>query len=129
MSNAPYAQSVCFFHTKNLQKTDVFYRQTLKLPMVLDQGACRIYQVSEDGFIGFCTHRESVLPGGIIITLVAEDVETRVATLKALGVTFEKDVTVNEQFNITHAFLRDPNGYLVEIQRFDDPRWCKKTKR
>ena len=93
--------------------------------MVLDQGACRIYQVSANGFIGFCTHRKPSHTDGVIITLVAEDVEARVSTLKQRGVLFEKDTTFNERFNITHAFLRDPNGYLVEIQRFDDPRWPK----
>jgi len=28
-------------------------------------------------------------------------------------------------YNIYHAFLRGPSGYLVEIQRFEDPSWPK----
>ena len=123
MSIAPYAQSVCFFYTNDLATTHLFYLEALGLPMVLDQGACRIYQVSSDGFIGFCTHRKPSHTDGVIITLVTEELETRVKALQCQGVVFEKDITVNERFMITHAFLRDPNGYLVEIQRFDDPRW------
>jgi hypothetical protein len=29
--------------------------------------------------------------------------------------------------NIYHCFLRDPNGYLIEIQRFLDPAWPRPT--
>lgn len=128
MSTAPYAQSVCFFYTNDLANTHEFYHEALGLPMVLDQGACRIYQVSQDGFIGFCTHRKPSHTDGIIITLVTQDVENRVEALKRNGVLFEKDVTINPRFMITHAFLRDPNGYLVELQRFDDPRWNNPPK-
>jgi len=26
-----------------------------------------------------------------------------------------------------YCFLRDPNGYLIEIQRFEDPRWTSRS--
>jgi catechol 2,3-dioxygenase-like lactoylglutathione lyase family enzyme len=29
----------------------------------------------------------------------------------------------NADFRIYHCFFPDPNGYLLEIQRFDDPAW------
>ena len=35
----------------------------------------------------------------------------------------EKPPTHNPEFAIYHFFFRDPSGYLLEIQRFDDPRW------
>ena len=125
MSHAPFQQTVCFFHTPDLEATSRFYEGELGLPMTLDQGACRIYQVSPDGFIGFCTHREPAQPDGVIITLATTEVEAVYEQLKAKGVPFEKHLTHNPRFNITHAFLRDPNGYLVEIQRFEDARWPK----
>ena len=31
----------------------------------------------------------------------------------------------NPRFGIYHLFLRDPDGHLVEIQRFDDADWAK----
>ena len=123
MHTPPFQQSVCFFHTADLSATDAFYRDVLGLPLTLDQGACRIYQVAPTGFIGFCTHRNPASTDGIIITLVTTDVEARYASLVARGVVFEKPLTFNAKFNITQAFLRDPNGYLVEIQRFEDPAW------
>lgn len=123
MPSPPFEQSICFFYTADLKTTRRFYQDTLGLPLVLDQGPCMIFQVSADGFVGFCTHREPAPTDGLIITLVTTDVETVYEALRAKGVVFEKELAFDERFDITNAFLRDPNGYLVEIQRFEDPRW------
>ena len=122
-STAPFEQSVCFFPCVDLDATQAFYEGMLNLPMTLDQGACRIFKVSPHGYIGFCTHREPPSAEGPIITLVTRNVEKAYEALVARGVNFETVLKRNERFNITHAFLRDPDGYLVEIQRFDDAEW------
>ena len=41
--------------------------------------------------------------------------------LVARGAVFERQLAHNPTFDITHAFLRDPDGHLVEIQRFATP--------
>ncbi len=116
-------QQVTFLHTADLGKTAVFYQTILGLKMVLDQGVCQIFQVSADAFIGFCEHVEGANPDGVILTLVSEQVDAWHDYLVAQNVSIEKPPTLNETFNIYHIFLRDPNGYLVEIQKFLDPAW------
>ena len=123
MTSPPFEQSVCFFYTDKLDKTTDFYTRILGLPLVLDQGPCRIFQVSANGFVGFCTHREPARTDGVIITLATRQVEEVYTSLLAQGVVFEKPLAYDERFAITNAFLRDPNHYLVEIQRFEDPSW------
>ncbi len=120
-----FDQAVSFFYTPDLQASARFWEETIGLPLVLDQGPCRIYRVSQDGFIGFCQREGTQASPDVIITLVAQDVDERCNTLKERGVVFEKDPVHNPTFNIYHAFLRDPAGYLVEIQRFEDPSWPK----
>jgi catechol 2,3-dioxygenase-like lactoylglutathione lyase family enzyme len=120
---APFEQQVVFLFTADLVATTRFYRDLLGLPLALDQGTCRIFRVSRDGYLGFCERPDAVQPGGVIATFVHRDVETRVAELKARGVVFEKDLASNAQYRITHAFFRDPSGHLLEVQRFDDPDW------
>lgn len=112
---------VTFISVAELDRSQAFYQGTLGLPLVLDQGACRIFRVSEAGFLGTCEGVPS--PAGVIVTLVTDDVEERCSRLEAAGVVFEKPLAHNPTFDITHAFLRDPDGYLVEIQRFEDPQW------
>lgn len=117
-------QQVTFLYTADLAKTANFYETVLELPLALDQGACRIYQVGGGAFLGFCRHLSSgEKTEGVILTLVSEDVDGWHEFLLAKGVAFEKPPSFNEKFNIYHIFFRDPNGYLLEIQRFLDPAW------
>ena len=120
---ADFDAQVTFCYTHDLETTTQFYERTLGLELVLDQGSCRIYRVASGGYLGVCERAESSRPDGIILTLVTEDVDGWYERLKSRGVVFEKPPTYNEKFRIYHCFLRDPNGYLIEIQRFDDPAW------
>ena len=121
-------QQVTFLHTPDLRKTAHYYEEILELPLILDQGVCRIYQASRDGFVGFCEHLDAPEnPDGIIITLATRQVDAWYTYLTAKGVEFEKPPALNPKFNIYHSFLRDPNGYLLEIQQFLDPAWPKRS--
>jgi catechol 2,3-dioxygenase-like lactoylglutathione lyase family enzyme len=98
----------------------------LGLPLALDQDDCRIYRIGESSFLGFCQREEAPhQPEGIILTLITDEVDHCYHHLRQLGVRFEKPPTYNPDYEIYHCFLRDPNGYLIEIQRFDDPAWQK----
>ncbi len=129
MDHASFDQQVTFLYTRDLGATARFYEQMLGLGLVLDQGTCRIYRISTDGFLGFCQRAEAPeRPVGVIVTLVTEDVDGWHSRLAARGVSFEKAPAFNPDYNIYHCFLRDPNGYLLEIQSFRDPAWPRKGK-
>ncbi len=114
---------IVFLATTDLRKTAEFYEVKLGLTLALDQGKCRIYQVSHEAYIGFCIKTEMPSVEGVIVTIVTEQVDEYYDQLCARGVIFEKPPVYNAEYDIYHCFLRDPNGYLVEIQRFNDPRW------
>ncbi len=126
----PIHQQVTFLYTAEQEATHDFYAGVLGLPLVLDQGACRIYGASETAFVGFCKQTaniDGVAAQGVILTLAVgttELVDAWYAHLQTAGLNvIEKAPALNERFNIYHLFLRDPNGYLVEIQCFLDPNW------
>jgi catechol 2,3-dioxygenase-like lactoylglutathione lyase family enzyme len=124
MSHPSIDQQVTFLYTRDLAATARFYEEVLGLPLVLDQGSCRIYRVSSDGFLGFCqSDNAPEKPAGIIFTLATGEVDEWYRHLSKQGITFEKPPTHNPTYNIYHCFLRDPNGYLLEIQQFLDPAW------
>ncbi|MBN1178969.1 MAG: VOC family protein [Anaerolineae bacterium] len=124
MSHPPIDQQITFLYTRDLAETARFYEDVLGLPLALDQGSCRIYRVSAGGYVGFCRREEAPeRPAGVIVTLVTQEVDAWYRRLTGLGVAFEKPPSVNPAYNIYHCFLRDPNGYLIEIQRFLDPDW------
>jgi hypothetical protein len=55
-----------------------------------------------------------------IITLVTEEVDDIYKKLIAAGVEVSGPPEYNPKFNIYHFFLKDPNGYSIEIQNFLD---------
>jgi len=118
-----YDSQIVFCYTKDLSATGEFYDGILGLEPVLDQGGCRIYRVAEQAFLGFCERIETGTPDGVILSLVIDDVDGEYERLSAAGVSFEKEPALNPDYHIYHCFFRDPNGYLLEIQRFEDPRW------
>lgn len=124
MAPATFQQQVTFLYALDLDGSAAFYGELLGLPLVLDQGACRIFQVCQNAFIGLCTNPEAaIIPSGVIVTLVTAEVEAWYQALLHKGVAIEKPPSYNPKYNIEHFFIRDPNGYLVEIQKFLDPAW------
>ena len=124
MTRPTIDQQVTFLYTRDLAATAEFYESILELPLVLDQGSCRIYETGGGCFLGFCQRAETPQePLGVIVTLVTAEVGAWYAYLAAKGVKFEKPPAFYEAYNIYHCFLRDPNGYLLEIQQFLDPAW------
>lgn len=117
-------QQITFLSTYNLNVSTEFYEQKLGLELWLDQVTCRIYTVSGSGYLGLCQASEKLSPptdkqSSVIFTLVTQQVDEWFEYLKERGVEFEKPPTLNEKYNIYHCFFRDPDGYLIEIQRFE----------
>jgi catechol 2,3-dioxygenase-like lactoylglutathione lyase family enzyme len=117
-------QQVTFLYTRDLAATAAFYENIISLKMALDQGVCRIYHVAGTSYVGFCERADALQQTpDVIFTLVTQDVDGWYADLSAKGVQFDKPPQLNPTYNVYHCFLRDPNGYLIEIQRFNDPAW------
>lgn len=122
----PIQQQVTFCYTRDLEKTAQFYETVIGLPLVLDQGVCRIYAVAGGAFVGFCQRDDATEHSrDVILTFVTDAVDAWHDHFKSHNVPIEKPPTLSEQYNIYHIFVRDPNGYLVEFQTFRDPSWPK----
>lgn len=127
MNCPPIDQQVTFLYSSDLAKTAVFYQKILQMRLVLDQGSCQIFQTTPTAFLGFCarlgSHLEDDGRRHVILTLVSDQVDAWYKYLIGQEVEIEKAPTLNKTFNIYHLFIRDPNGYLIEIQQFLDETW------
>lgn len=118
---APTGQ-VTFLPTADLDATAAFYEGVLGLPLVRDQGLCRIYRSAPGAHLGFCARGYAVpVAFRVVLTLLVDDVAAAFAAVVAAGAEAVSAPAHSERFACTSAFVRDPNGYLVELQRFDVP--------
>ncbi|MCB2223460.1 MAG: VOC family protein [Actinobacteria bacterium] len=118
----PIDDVITFLSVEDLARSDAFYGSVLGLPLVVDQGSCRIYRAA-GGYLGVCERPGAASPDGVIVTLVAADVDGWHDRLAGVGVPVEQAPRRNDTYGVYHAFYRDPDGYLLEIQRFLDPQW------
>ena len=119
MTTSPITAQITFVYVAELDRSAAFYGEVLGLELARDQGACLIYRVADDAYLGVCDHRAPD-PGGMIITLVTEDVDGWAQRLAEAGYAVDGPHS-NARFALYHCFVRDPDGHLVEIQRFDEP--------
>ena len=121
-ARTPIQGQITFLPTNDLHATDAFYRGLLGLPLVRDQGVCRIYATGTGAYLGFC-YRGYAVPDSyrVVLTLLVDDVEGACARLGTQGAEMVSAPAHSQRYAALTAFLRDPNGYLVELQRFDEP--------
>lgn len=120
---------ITFLYTDDLNQAGDFYGEVLGFELVLDQGLCRIFRTRKGAYLGVCQKREKQGVGrevGVIFTLVVEDVDGWYQYLETQAkVALQGAPKENAEYGIYHFFLRDPDGYTLEIQRFLDPDWDK----
>jgi predicted enzyme related to lactoylglutathione lyase len=125
MTALPVTQQITWVYTEDLESTARFYERTLGLATALDQGQCRVYRTSPTSYLGLCRVRPGrwVEPKGVVLTLLTPDVEAWHAHLVAAGADVQGPAEYHAAFRCTAFFVKDPNGYLIELQRFEDERW------
>jgi catechol 2,3-dioxygenase-like lactoylglutathione lyase family enzyme len=120
----PVSEQITFLYTEDIEETAPFYEDALGLALTLDQGGCRIYQITgQTAYVGICERATPRTPDGVIFTLVTPDVDGWYGRIRSHGYTPEDKPKINKDYGIYHFFVKDPNGYLIEVQRFLDEDW------
>jgi len=121
---ADITELITFLFVADLEVSHDFYSEILGLELTVDQGDCRIYRVTATAFLGICDRSDRVRGDGVIVTLVTDSVDEMHERLVAAGAVVESEPKQSEEYRVRHAFYRDPDGHLVEVQRFDDRNWA-----
>jgi len=117
------ASTITFLRVADLDRSHAFYAEGLGLKLILDQGGCRIYRLTDAAYLGVC---ESSDPGSsnVIVTIVTNDVADWHGRFTSAGATVDGPPRDNPEYRIHHFFANDPDGHLLEIQRFWDDDWA-----
>ena len=119
-------QQLVFVYSLDPAASIAFYRDVMGLEEVLDQdGQCRIFRVTANSFLGICRQRKgrSVTRDGVVLSFVTEEVEGWYRHLLAHDVEVLGAPNDSETFKVHGFFARDPDGHLIEFQRFLGSDW------
>jgi lactoylglutathione lyase len=113
---------ITFLYYKDLPKVARFYEDVLGLKMVKDQGFAKIYEVSGQAFLGIVDETKGYHKSNPIkpveITMVVSDVGAWYDRIRSKGVETINEPHHIEAVNIRAFLLQDPEGYVIEIQKF-----------
>jgi catechol 2,3-dioxygenase-like lactoylglutathione lyase family enzyme len=115
---------ITFLPVRDLDATHRFYHEVLELPLVIEQSGCRVYRTVGSAYLGFCRREEVNVAKHVIATFVTDDVDGWHRRLVEHGVETDGPPRHNPTYALYHFFARDPDGWAVEVQRFDDPEWA-----
>ncbi len=125
MAVLPVDAQITFLPSADLDASRRFYEEILGLEVIIDQGTCLIFRVTSEAFVGVCEHLDPIDGRSVIVTLVADDVDGWCRAIVERGGVIASGPDHNDRFGIYHAFVLDPDGHHVEIQRFDDTSWAE----
>ena len=112
---------ITWLYYRDLTEAMRFYEDIMGLKMVVDQGWSKIYKVAEGGYLGLVDeargyHRASDTKP-VIFCLNVYDADAWYERLIKNGVTIEKKPQESERLKIKVFMLKDPEGYVLEIQQ------------
>lgn len=119
--------AITFFYYPDIHAVTAFYETVLGFELVLDQGLARIYRIAPNSYFGIVDgnrgHLKHQEKSAVLLTIVAQDVETWHARMTASGVAGLTEIRRGTYCD--HFFFEDPAGYALEIQRFHNPDVAK----
>lgn len=111
---------ITFIYYRDLQKGMDFYGEFLGFPMEIDQGFCKIYRISECGYVGVVDEKKGMHKWNEIkpvqLCMRVPDAEAFYAYCKEAEVDNLSELFINRDLKIKAFVLDDPEGYQIEIQ-------------
>lgn len=122
--------AITFLYYDDLDAACAFYAGVLGLPLVVDQGFCRIYQIAAGAFVGLVdaesgTHKPAH-DKPVILSFVTDDLVVLYEKLQTNGTPIFRPLKMHERIGVRGFMALDPGGYTLEFETFlDQPRNAK----
>jgi predicted enzyme related to lactoylglutathione lyase len=126
----PFAANITWLYYKDVPAAMRFYADVLGLPLIVDQGWAKVYQISATGFVGLVDetrgmHRASDTKP-VALAFVTDHVDAWYAWLVSKGVKMRSELRDSKTLPIRGFTAFDPEGYTLEFETFrDDPQNSK----
>ena len=113
---------ITFLYYNDLEKAASFYEDVMGFELTVNQGWAKIYRVTDGAHIGVVDEKRGYHRAGpakpVMITLVVPDVNAWYRYLREKGVETLNEPRDIEELGLRAFLLEDPEGYVIEIQKF-----------
>jgi hypothetical protein len=117
-----FTSQITFLYYNNIEQAEKFFKEVLRLPLIMDQGFAKIYQIHGDAFIGCVKKSEGSIDssnkGGALISINTSDVDQWYQHVSSFPLPFISEVKLIERIPLKSFFFKDYEGYDFEIQQF-----------
>ncbi len=113
---------ITFFYYDDLERAVKFYSGVMGLELVTDQGWAKIFRVAGEAYVGLVDghrgfHKASPTKP-VMLTIVTSDVDAWYDRFIEFGVETFSEPKDDEELGTRMFMLEDPEGYVIEIQKF-----------
>jgi len=116
---------VTFFYYENLAKATEFYEKIMGFHLVQDQKWAKIFKVKDNAYMGCVDgnigYHKPDPTKPVMLTVIVDDPDAWYKHFRENGIEPLDEPHDNEELNLRIFLLRDPEGYVIEIQKFKDP--------
>ena len=112
--------AITFLYYRDLSAAENFYANTLGLPLVIDQGWSKIFQLAGGAHVGLVDENRGMnswqADKCVQLCLRVDDVDAWYAWAQSEGLPNLSEMFQNDGIGIRAFVFNDPEGYQIEVQ-------------
>ena len=112
--------AITFLYYKDLPAAETFYRETLGLPLVIDQGWAKILKLADGAHVGLVDEARGMndwqVEKCVQLCLRVPDVDAWYAWATDAALSSLSQMFQNDEIGIRAFVFNDPEGYQIEVQ-------------
>jgi catechol 2,3-dioxygenase-like lactoylglutathione lyase family enzyme len=113
---------ITFFYYEDVDRAACFYQEIMGFELAIDQGFAKIFRVAQNAYLGVVDEKKGAQRAHpqkpVELTVIVSDPDAWYAYLLARGMQPLSAPRTLEALNLRMFLLHDPEGYLIEIQKF-----------
>jgi predicted enzyme related to lactoylglutathione lyase len=113
-----------FFYYKDHEKAAEFYEKIMGFQLIQDQKWAKIFKVNDNAYMGCVDgnigYHKSSEAKPVMLTIIVDDPDEWYRHFKENGVETINEPRDDKELNLRIFLLKDPEGYVIEIQKFYD---------
>ena len=114
-----------FFYYEDLAKAAEFYEKIMGFQLIQDQKWAKLFKVRDNAYMGCVDgsreYHKTNPTKPVMLTVIVDDPDAWYRHFKENGVETLNKPHDDKELNLRIFLLHDPEGYVIEIQKFYEP--------